>query len=94
MECCFAQDLVGFVTYSLISFSLSNGLLGFLDVFESRNGQRNVSQQWFEREAEFPREGLTVGVLLRHFEGLIIGVVISNNNNFSRSIELTDHPFH
>ena len=34
VQCCFAQGHVGYATYSLISFSLSYGLLGVLDVFE------------------------------------------------------------
>ena len=60
-----------------MSFSLSNGLLGFLDVFESLNEQDKVSQLVSLQVHSYPCCRLTIGVLLRHREGLIFGVVIS-----------------
>ena len=60
-----------------MSFSLSKGLLGFLDVFESLNEQNKVSQLVSELCMVIPCCRLTVGVFLRHGEELIFGVMIS-----------------
>ena len=67
-------------TYSLISFSLSKGLLGFLDVLLSESGKARISRcardQAVRRRAPLPVLGvsLTVRVLDRHLEGLIFGL--------------------
>ena len=58
-------------TYSLISFSLSKGLLGFLDVFLSAGrGETRVSRSCQGEEGDgglsSPISLLTVRVLFRH----------------------------
>ena len=70
------------VTYSLISFSLSNGLLGFLEVLESvlQKGKLSVLSSESTTQANnlsgcsLQGIALTVGVFSWHLEGLIFGV--------------------